>query len=132
MTPCGQGTPYEKILDGGQILFLGAGLESNTAFHTIEAICHAEYLLQAEPQTFTIIDSAGNTRMLPVRRHANGIARRFPALQPLLEDCGALHCGHVGPAASMLLEGRAFRNAMIEQICEKPDCLLESGAYENA
>ena len=41
-TPCGVGTPYEKLLNmGGQVLFLGVNLDSNTTFHAIEAIAGA-------------------------------------------------------------------------------------------
>jgi aminoglycoside 3-N-acetyltransferase len=131
-TPCGPGSPYEKILDGGQILFLGVGLESNTAFHSIEGMCQVDYLLQQEPQTFAIIDSAGNSRDFSVRRHANGIARRFPAMQSLLESRGALRRGHVGPAPSMLLEGSIFRDVMIQRLRDDPACLLEEKSHERA
>ena len=127
-TPCGPGTPYEKILDGGQILLLGVGLESNTAFHSIEAICQVDYLMQKDPEVFTIVDSSRKSRKMSIRRHANGIPRRFPALQPLLERPVVLRCGRVGPADSMLLEGAAFRDAMVDLLRENPACLLEESS----
>src|SRR4029078_7739547 len=37
LTPCGEGTPYARLIEaGGQILFLGATLDQNTAYHTLE------------------------------------------------------------------------------------------------
>ena len=124
-TPCGPGTPYAMILEGdAQILLLGVGLESNSVFHTIEAICEVEYLMQAQADIFKIVDASGFSRELPVRRHVNGIARRFPAMRSLLEDRGVLRTGHVGQADAMLLEGRVFLDTMIGVLRGDPAHLL--------
>jgi aminoglycoside 3-N-acetyltransferase len=130
-TPCGYGTPYEKILLDGQILLLGVGLESNTVFHSIEAFCNSDYLLQEESEIFTLVDATGNARRLPIRRHANGIARRFPEMLAYLKDRGALHEGRVGIAQALLLEGGVFQEAMVDLMRNDPDCLTEK-AYANA
>ena len=124
-TPCGLGTPYARTLDrDGQILLLGVGLESNTMFHTIEADCKVEYLMQAQPDIFRIVDASGLARELQVRRHANGIHRRFPAMRSLLENRGVLREGHVGCADTLLLEGSAFREVMVDVLRINPIYLM--------
>jgi aminoglycoside 3-N-acetyltransferase len=130
-TPCGSGTPYEKILLDGQILLLGVGLESNTVFHSIEAFCNADYLMQEESEVFILVDATGNARRLPIRRHANGIARRFPDMRSYLKARGALHEGRVGIAPALLLEGNVFHEAMVDLMRTNPNCLTEKD-YANA
>lgn len=44
-TPCGQESPYGKLLEaGGYSLFLGVGFGSNPVFHVAEEIVNPEYL----------------------------------------------------------------------------------------
>ncbi|MBX9623570.1 MAG: AAC(3) family N-acetyltransferase, partial [Gemmataceae bacterium] len=84
-TPCGAGTPYATCLDrGGQILLLGAGLGSNTAFHTAEAEADLPYLMLDEPDRFVLVDQAGARHERAVRRHRPGVARRFEATEGVL------------------------------------------------
>ncbi|MGO9115864.1 MAG: AAC(3) family N-acetyltransferase [Thermoguttaceae bacterium] len=124
-TPCGTDTPYARILDGdGQVLLLGVGLGSNTAFHTVEALAEVSYLMQSQPERFTVIDASGNGRELLVTRHANGIARRFEAMGAFLQKHGILKLGQVGPAGSMLLDGRKFCQVLVSALRQDPTFLL--------
>jgi len=133
LTPCGMGTPYARILEfGGQVLLLGAGLGSNTVFHTVEALAEVSYLMQSQPERFTLIDASGNGRELLVTRHANGIARRFEAIGPFLEKHGILKRGQVGPADTILLEGRKFCEVLVPLLREDPTCLLAEHTDANA
>ena len=62
-TPCGSGTPYARLLAaGGQVLLLGVGLKSHTAFHTVEALADVKYLMDPQPKSFTIIDAVEEAR----------------------------------------------------------------------
>jgi len=124
-TPCGEGTPYDTMLQrDGQILFLGTTLESNTAYHTIEALVDVPYLLKPAPDLFAIVDEKGERRELKVWRHQPAIRRRFAEWEGLLASRGVLKRGSVGPAASLLLEGRAFRDFMIDAVQRDPQFLL--------
>jgi len=124
-TPCGAGSPYENILkQGGQILFLGVTLDSNTAFHTIEAIADLPYLMKQTPDNFTIIDADGKRKELPIRRHEAGIARRFSEWENLLCENGILQKGLVGNARCLLVEGKSFLDFMMKRVGEDPKLFL--------
>jgi aminoglycoside 3-N-acetyltransferase len=124
-TPCGPSSPYARILEAdGQILFLGVDLDSNTAYHTIEAIAGLSYLLKPAPDEFEIVDARGVSRKLRVWRHEAGIARRFREWEDLLVKRGIARTGSVGSARLLLLEGRPFLETMTELIREDPRMLL--------
>jgi aminoglycoside 3-N-acetyltransferase len=124
-TPCGADTPYDRALrDDGQILLLGVGLESNTAFHTIEALANVPYLMRDEPDPFEIIDDSGTSRHLAVSRHRPGIPRRFAALEDVLVAHGLATRGLVGRATARLVAGAAFRDFMIQRLHDDPGYLL--------
>ena len=126
-TPCGTGTPYARLLDkDGQILFLGVGLECNTAFHTVEAIADLAYLMNDEEERFTVIDASGSRSSIDVRRHRNGVSRGFDRMTPHLLQCGALRTGEVGSAKSLLIDGLAFKDYMLTLLARDPDALVTS------
>jgi len=124
-TPCGSGTPYSRLLDrDGQIVFLGAGLNANTAFHTIEALVGVPYLLYNAPDQFTIISDDRRSRDVTLYRHRAGIPRRFESFESQLVASGALSIGRVGPARALLLAGAAFRDTMVAAVAADPSFLL--------
>src|SRR5215470_7185408 len=126
-TPCGEGTPYDKALSYDcQILFLGTGLESNTAYHTVEALANASYLLEKEVDTFTLIDEHGESRLAKVRRHRPRIERRFTQWENLLVEEGIIRRGLVGRAPTLLLRGRSFREFMLHKLAMEPGFLIAS------
>jgi aminoglycoside 3-N-acetyltransferase len=126
-TPCGRGTPYARLLDAdGQVLLLGVGLESNTVYHTVEALSEVGYLLEETPRLYTIVDRFGERRELSVSCHCNGFARRFGAIEPLLVQQGILHVQQLGAGRAMLFNGLAFRNFMMECLQRDPAFLLAS------
>jgi aminoglycoside 3-N-acetyltransferase len=124
-TPCGSGTPYLKALDRDcQIVFLGVGLESNTCFHTIEAIADLPYLLNQDPDQFTIVDERGRSSEISIFRHRAGVSRRFKELEGLLGAEGILRSGRVGRARVLVIKGASFREFMIDRIRANPGILL--------
>ena len=126
-TPCGEGTPYDKALSYDcQILFLGTGLESNTAYHTVEALTNASYLLGEDVDTFTLIDEQGESRLAKVRRHRPRIERRFTQWEDLLVEEGIVKRGLVGRARTLLLRGRPFREFMLQKLAREPRFLIAS------
>jgi aminoglycoside 3-N-acetyltransferase len=125
-TPCGAGTPYARLLDdGGQILLLGVGLSRNTAFHTVEAMANVDYLMEPVKQRFTIVD-VDRRFEIDVRRHRNGVPRRFDDLNPWLVKSGALREGKVGSASSLLIDGLAFKECMLSLLEENPGALVRA------
>lgn len=124
-TPCGNGTPYARILDcDGQILLLGVGLKNLTVFHTIEAMAGVPYLLKQDSEEFVLIDADGCQKTVSLFRHEPGVRRCFPDTEAFLESEGALKRGHIGSARSFLVEGRTFRDSMMRRVREEPRFLL--------
>ena len=124
-TPCGEGTPYAKLLDrNGQILFLGCGLESNTEFHTIEALTNSSYLMRDETEQFNIIDDVGRRQVLPFRRHMSGIPRCFPLVESMLLRHRVATIGRLGQARLLLIDGSGFRKLMVSALTAQPGLLL--------
>ncbi|SIO09853.1 aminoglycoside 3-N-acetyltransferase [Singulisphaera sp. GP187] len=124
-TPCGEGTPYARVLDhNGQILLLGVGLTANTAFHAIEALVQVPYLMNTFADRFTVTDALGVRRTIGVPRHRSGIARRFQAMERLLLDRQVAHGGLVGKAPSLLIDGTSFRDEMVKALANEPGLFL--------
>lgn len=125
-TPCGEGTPYSRLLDhGGQILLLGVGLRRNTCFHAVEALASVPYLMRDEPEEFSITNAAGDVRRIPVLMHAPARKCRFDDLEEELVENGVLRRGTVGQARSLLIEGRAFRDYMLSKLAADPEYVLK-------
>jgi aminoglycoside 3-N-acetyltransferase len=123
-TPCGIGTPYARLIeDDGQILLLGVGLNRNTAFHTVEALANLEYLTEPVKERFTILDFDRRIE-IDVRRHKNGVPRRFGDMKPWLVKHGALQEGKVGSANSILIAGLAFKDCMLSLLEQNPGSLM--------
>jgi aminoglycoside 3-N-acetyltransferase len=124
-TPCGTGTPYEKLCRmKGQVLFIGTTLDSNTAYHTIEAMADLSYLMKPSADTFTIVDQEGKKKELAVWRHEAGTSRRFAEWENLFVQQGILKVGKVGKARTLLMEGAAFLEFMLDRVRTDPRMLL--------
>jgi aminoglycoside 3-N-acetyltransferase len=125
-TPCGAGTPYAKCLEWGcQILLLGVGLSSNTAFHTVEADARLPYLLRESREPFVLIDRFGGEHRREFIRHRSRVPRRFPATESMLLESGTLRRGAVGYSSSLLLEGREFRECLLAKLRDNCELLLD-------
>jgi aminoglycoside 3-N-acetyltransferase len=124
-TPCGPGSPYVEILErDGQILFLGTGLDSNTAYHAVEAVVCVPYLMSQTGDRFTVTAANGTSRELSVHRHQSGIRRRFGELEGWLIQRGVARVGTIGPARCLLLAGWAFQKVLTEALRNDPAFLL--------
>lgn len=130
-TPCGAGTPYVRALERDcQILFLGIGLEYNTAFHTVEALAKVPYLLYDRPDDFTLVDASEEVHLVPFVRHRARVPRRFGALESLLLGRRLLDKGFVGQASCLLVRGRAFLEYLLPVVLRDPEFLLASAGEE--
>jgi len=124
-TPCGDGTPYARLMDrGGQVLFLGVTLHVNTCFHGMEAKAGVPYLLREQPEEFTLVDASGRSSAALILRHRKGIARRFAQTEELLVREGIVRRGEVGPARSLLAEAGPMRDLIVPRLREDHGFLL--------
>jgi aminoglycoside 3-N-acetyltransferase len=111
-TPCGEGTPYARLVQyDGRILFLGAGIESMTFFHYVEEVLEPhmpmspftkdEFILTSRDETGGLLIS--KTRLfdptLSKRRDLN-------RLVPPLQQHGAMAQTRVGELDIVLLRAR--------------------------
>lgn len=120
-TPCGAGTPYARLLEAdGQVLLLGATLDSNTAFHCMEALGGYPDLLRVERDEFEIVDWNGGSRRLRVSQQREGIVRRYRAMREPLLDAGAAVAGRAGGAELFLMHGRRFHEVVKEWLRKDP------------
>jgi len=126
-TPCGVGTPYEKILGRkGKILFLGCDIASMTFFHTVEEILEPrmpfspfterEYVLQSR-------DAEGRIRETRTRLFEPAYSRKrnLRKLIPILKEQGAWKEKRIGTLHMLLLEA-----AEVWKAC---DTLAARGVY---
>ena len=124
-TPCGEGTPYAKVIEeGGQILFLGCGLDRNTAFHTLEALANVPYFLRTDAETFELIDARGESIERTLRRHQEHIPRRFREMEPTLAEAGALVRGQVGPARCLVVDSRKMCDVLLPKLAQDPQLMV--------
>lgn len=125
-TPCGPGTPYMKLIEErSQVLFVGASLDQNTLFHTLEAVAHVPYLLRDTDEAFTITDASGTTRVMRMRRHNRGPNRKFAATLDLLEHQGVTRSGPIGASESLLVECAPMAELILTALRKNPNVLLE-------
>jgi len=104
MTPCGRGTPYLKVAEAqGKIVFLGATLNSNTTFHSVEELANLYYHLQPEP-TICELEIGGRRVKRRMFLHAYGAPRTFGEKEGELVESGVAKVGHVGRAKSILVD----------------------------
>jgi len=117
-TPCGEGTPYLKVPDlGGKILFLGATLESNTTFHSVEELARLYYHLQPEP-SLCKVEVNGQQIERRYFLHAYGTPRSFGEKEEELVDNKIAKTGYVGRARSILVDAKAMIKFTLEKIKE--------------
>ena len=109
-TPCGQPSPYARLLDhGGRILFLGVTIEAMTFFHTAEALLEPRMPFSpftAERFTLVSRDATGATVTSATRlfdpHHSR--RRRIALLTPALQARGHWRQRRLGRLEMTLLE----------------------------
>lgn len=102
-TPCGGHSPFHKLLFiDAKILMLGCGLLTNTTMHAIEEIIGTPYLFGDE-QTYTLIDSLGNSEERIYRKHGfDGWEQRYDRIESYLQPHDYF-VAKIGDAQSYLL-----------------------------
>lgn len=99
-TPCGSGTPYQRVIElGGYVLFIGAGFGSNTLFHVAEEYVNPPYMRYKTIKEAKIKDMEGNTYIRDLRRYdcyQTGIIRKLDRMKDIFEKENVLTKTRIG------------------------------------
>jgi aminoglycoside 3-N-acetyltransferase len=117
-TPCGQGSPYAKLLErDGKVLLAGTDIASLTLYHTLEEAL--EDRLPASPFTSTDFRlpsrlSDGTTVVTITRLFEPAVSRRrnVAKIVPELKQRGQWHEARLGGLTLVLLRAREVRDAV--------------------
>ena len=124
-TPCGPHSPFRRLPDaGGQILFLGCGLEPNTSMHGVEELVEPPYLFSGSA-VFEVVMENGQRRLLECRCHNfQGWGQRYDRLGPLLKGEG-LTTGRVLAATVQILDAASMWKRGEEALRQEPFFFVE-------
>lgn len=85
-TPCGSGTPYEKLIQRDcSVLMFGVTLNTYTFFHTAEAAAGVPYLYEEKPYALRYRDTSG-VKTLNMKRQNMSVPRSFTEKADWLES----------------------------------------------
>lgn len=121
-TPCGAGTPYERLVhaDTGVLMF-GTTLDAYTLFHTSEDAARVPYLYEEEIYHLKIQQRNNVERDFPMYRQNMKITRRFTEITPWLQERGLLTRHRLGLGELLWLpSARAVHQALLEALAENP------------
>lgn len=126
-TPCGFGSPYDKLADiGGKIILLGVTQASNTSFHMAEEIAGVPYVLQEEPADITVTDANGAAiEIRGTRLHSWAARRDYDALEPQMIDLGICHIRKVGSAEVRVNDAMLQRMFLVRKLLDDPLAVLD-------
>ncbi|MCC2667557.1 MAG: hypothetical protein K0Q72_28 [Armatimonadetes bacterium] len=128
-TPCGPGTPYERLVHGnGAVLMFGARLDAYTLFHTAEDAAAVPYLYYPEPVTLRMRDGA-DLRLLTSRRQDMTVPRSFAQMDRWLEERSLLRRRRLG-MGELLFIPRAgdAHEALVAALRQDPLLLVDPAA----
>ena len=126
-TPCGQGSPFARLLDeDGKILLLGVGVDSRTFFHTVEEVL--EPTMPFSPFTTEHYDLESRDADGHLLRSRTRLfdphwsqRRNIDTLVPALRRRGGWKAARTGKLEAILLEAR--------EVLATARILAESGVY---
>jgi aminoglycoside 3-N-acetyltransferase len=129
LAPCGEGSPYTRVLEEDcQILFLGLGLQYNTAYHTVESLANVPYLLNSHPDRFELIDEFGRASSTTVYRHRPGALRDASVFENYLNTQQVVVSDKANESEIHLIAGLPFRQAMLRILEKDPLYFLTTQA----
>jgi aminoglycoside 3-N-acetyltransferase len=125
-TPCGEGTPYEKLVKQEfSVLMFGVTLNTYTLFHTAEDAAQVPYLYESKPYRLQFVDRAGQIQEITTRRHDMRIVRRFAQMDSWLEQRGLLVRRALGLGQLMFIpSARAVHQQLLEALHVDPTLLV--------
>ena len=126
-TPCGFGSPYDKLANiGGKIVLIGVTQSSNTSFHMAEEIAGVPYVVQSSPMDVEMTDIVGQpVRMIGTRLHLWGANRDYDALEMEMIDLGICQVRQVGEAEVRVLDAMLQKMFLVRKLLDDPLAVLD-------
>lgn len=125
-TPCGSGSPYDKLADiGGRIVLLGVTQSVNTSFHLAEEIADAPYVVDDEPIDMELIGMRGEQIVMrDTLLHRHGVSRDYDSLEPEMIRLGICHVARVGAAEVRIVDAMLQRMFLVRRLLDDPLAVL--------
>lgn len=129
-TPCGTGTPYQRIAEGNSsVLMFGATMDSYTLFHTAEDAAAVPYLYVPEQVTLRTKASDGSITSIQTWRQDMKVARRFEATSEWLAEQGLLIRRKLGLSELLFIpSARALHETIVRTLQRDPLFLVDEAA----
>jgi aminoglycoside 3-N-acetyltransferase len=127
-TPCGAGTPYDRLLQRpASVLLFGVTFHSYTLYHTAEDASGSDYAYEKETEDrLRVIDECGKAREYRARRQTRD-PRRFAECGVLLEKAGLVRRAELGRGVLLFVRDCAkVHDFLIERLRKVPDFLYRS------
>jgi len=128
-TPCGPGTPYQKVIElGGFVLFIGAGFGSNTLFHVAEEYANPPYMRYKTIENAKIRDAEGNVHIRNIRRYncyQTGIIRHLAKMEDIFEKENVLTRTKIGNSNITLISAEDNFKISYELLKNNYEYILE-------
>ena len=121
-TPCGCGSPYDKLADiGGKIVLIGVTECINTSFHHAEELAEVPFVCLGTPMDITLTDIEGReVRMRDTYLHRWGGARDFEFLERAMIDLGICRVRQVGDASVRVIDANFQRMFLVRKLLDDP------------
>ena len=125
-TPCGHGTPYEKLITGRcAVLLFGATMNSYTLFHTTANAASVPFLYHEGSYRLRYRDERGSIQTLTSRRHNALVPRRFAQMDCWLEERGMLQRAKLGRGELLYVPcAHAVHEAVLNELYRDPMFLV--------
>lgn len=124
-TPCGPNSPFRALPErGGQILFLGCGLEANTSMHAVEEIVVPSYLYDPPIQYRLILADGSSQTKTYTPHNFRGWRQRYDRVAEILRPPDLIRATVAG-AVSILLDAAAMWDAALAALRRDPLFFIE-------
>jgi N-acetyl sugar amidotransferase len=132
-TPCGHGTPYEKLVQQDcSVLMFGCRMDAYTLFHTAEDAAQVPYLYMKQQYSLRIRDHDGCVRPFPMWRQDMTVKRSFAERADWLQAQGLLLRVQLGRGELLFIpSAKAVHQSLLLQLAKDPLFLLDDTIRSN-
>ena len=124
-TPCGPHSPFRAVAGrGGQILFLGCGLEANTTMHAVEEVVVPPYLFDPPVDYRLILADGSELKKTYTPHNFRGTRQRYDRVAEILRPPDLIRATVAG-AVSVLLDAAALWDAALAVLRKDPLYFVE-------
>lgn len=131
-TPCGYGSPYDKLAAiGGKVVLIGIDQSVNTCFHHAEELAEVPYVLLEEPVDVTMTDQNGSKiQMSETYLHKWGPERDYNRHEAAMIELGICEIQKVANADVRIIDASGQRIYLVNKLLEDPDANLDASEIE--